>query len=179
MKRVKLYYSISEVADITKLQPYTLRSWEKEFSCLRPRRIHGKNRSYRERDIGIVLLIKRLLYDERYTTQGASKRLKSEPDLLRNVEEETAFLHSETGGNGDSQTNIPAEPPSSFAAEAASSPSRVDGRADDSASPVPSHTPAAERNTQVDPAAAADAAALRELIAGTRRDLHELLQILQ
>ena len=91
----KLYYSISEVAEITKLQPYTLRAWEKEFSCLRPRRIRGKNRSYRARDIGIVLLIKRLLYDERYTTQGASQKLKNEPELVRNAAANTAFSAQE------------------------------------------------------------------------------------
>ena len=66
----KLYYSISEVAEITDLQPYTLRAWEKEFPCLRPRRARGKNRAYRERDIGIVQLIKQLLYEEGYTTKG-------------------------------------------------------------------------------------------------------------
>lgn len=80
----KLYYSISEVAELTQLQPYTLRAWEKEFACLRPRRARGgKNRAYRERDIGIILLLKRLLYEERYTTQGVKKKLKDEPELLR------------------------------------------------------------------------------------------------
>ncbi len=79
----KLYYSISEVAEITDLQPYTLRAWEKEFSCLRPRRARGKNRAYRERDIGIVQLIKRLLYEEGYTTKGVKQKIKNEPDLLQ------------------------------------------------------------------------------------------------
>lgn len=79
----KLYYSIGEVSDLTDLQPYTLRAWEKEFPCLRPRRVRGKNRAYRERDIGIILLIKRLLYEERYSTRGVQKKLKSEPDLVR------------------------------------------------------------------------------------------------
>ena len=81
----KLYYSISEVAEITELQPYTLRAWEREFPCLRPRRNRGKNRAYRERDIGIILLIKQLLYDERYTSQGVKKKLKDEPELLRQI----------------------------------------------------------------------------------------------
>mgnify|MGYP001257529892 CR=1 FL=1 len=82
-KGTKLYYSISEVAEITDLQPYTLRAWEKEFSCLRPRRARGKNRAYRERDIGIVQLIKRLLYEEGYTTKGVKQKLKNEPNLLQ------------------------------------------------------------------------------------------------
>jgi len=81
----KLYYSISEVAEITDLQPYTLRAWEKEFPCLRPRRARGKNRAYRERDIGIIQLIKQLLYEEGYTTKGVKQKLKNEPGLLRST----------------------------------------------------------------------------------------------
>ena len=92
----KLYYSISEVAELTQLQPYTLRAWEKEFSCLRPRRARGgKNRAYRERDIGIILLLKRLLYEERYTTQGVKKKLKDEPELLRQIGKQIPTLLAE------------------------------------------------------------------------------------
>lgn len=79
----KLYYSIGEVADLTRLQPYTLRAWEREFACLRPKRVRGKNRAYRERDIAIILLIRRLLHDERYSTRGAQQRLRNEPELIR------------------------------------------------------------------------------------------------
>ena len=88
----KLYYSISEVAELTDLQPYTLRAWEKEFPGLRPRRARGKNRAYRERDIGIILLIKKLLYEERYTTQGVKKKLRNEPELLRQIGSQMALL---------------------------------------------------------------------------------------
>ena len=92
----KLYYSISEVAELTQLQPYTLRAWEKEFACLRPRRARGrKNRVYRERDIGIILLLKRLLYEERYTTQGVKKKLKDNPELLCQVGEQVSVLLAE------------------------------------------------------------------------------------
>ena len=90
----KLYYSISEVAEIAALQPYTLRAWEKDFSCLKPRRMGGKNRAYRERDIGIVLLIKYLLYEARYTTQGVKQRLKNEPELIQAIaKNSTAVQH--------------------------------------------------------------------------------------
>lgn len=81
----KLYYSISEVAELTDLQPYTLRAWEKEFACLRPRRARGKNRAYRTRDIAIIQLIKQLLYAEGYTTKGVKQKLKNEPDLLKTI----------------------------------------------------------------------------------------------
>lgn len=89
----KLYYSISEVAELTQLPPHTLRAWEKEFSCLRPRRARsGKNRTYRERDIGIILLLKCLLYEERYTTQGVKKKLQDEPEILRQIGEQVPVL---------------------------------------------------------------------------------------
>ena len=79
----KLYYSIGEVAELTRLPPYTLRSWEKEFPCLRPKRVRGKNRAFRARDIAIILLIKRLLHEERYSTPGARQKLRNEPELIR------------------------------------------------------------------------------------------------
>jgi DNA-binding transcriptional MerR regulator len=74
----RLYYSISEVADMTGLKPHILRFWEGEFSMLRPRKNRAGNRAYTERDITIVKLIKNLLYEEKYTIEGAKKRLKSE-----------------------------------------------------------------------------------------------------
>ena len=105
----KLYYSISEVAELTQLQPYTLRAWEKEFSCLRPSRARGgKNRAYRERDIGIILLLKRLLYEERYTTQGVKKKLKDEPELLRQVGKQVSVLltkHQDSPASVEKRTN--------------------------------------------------------------------------
>jgi DNA-binding transcriptional MerR regulator len=99
----KLYYSISEVAELTRLPPYTLRAWEKEFACLRPRRARGKNRAYRERDIQIILLIKSLLYDQRYTMEGVKQKLLNEPELLRGTgTEPPARQPAEPvgGGNG-------------------------------------------------------------------------------
>jgi DNA-binding transcriptional MerR regulator len=88
----KLYYSIGEVAELTELAPYTLRAWEGEFSCLRPKRVHGKNRAYRERDIAIILLIRRLLHEERYSTRGAQQKLRNEPELIRGAVEYVARL---------------------------------------------------------------------------------------
>ena len=79
----KLYFSISEVAEITDLQPYILRTWEKEFACLRPKRLRGKNRAYRQRDINLILLIKRLLYEERFTIQGVRQKLKNDSELIK------------------------------------------------------------------------------------------------
>ena len=104
----KLYYSISEVAEITDLQAYTLRAWEKEFSCLRPRRIRNKNRAYRQRDIGIIFLVKRLLYQERFTTQGVRQKLKSEPELLQQASADTSWLTGQGQGEKTAEAAKPA-----------------------------------------------------------------------
>ena len=103
----KLYYSISEVAEITDLQPYTLRAWEREFPCLRPRRNRGKNRAYRERDIGVILLIKKLLYNERYTTQGVKKKLKAEPELLQQIGSKMPSMSNKAKSKGADKSETP------------------------------------------------------------------------
>jgi DNA-binding transcriptional MerR regulator len=74
----KLYYSISEVAEMTRLEPYVLRFWEKEFPQLKPRKNRSGNRIYQTRDIELIKVIKKLLYTDGYTIDGARKALKSE-----------------------------------------------------------------------------------------------------
>jgi len=72
----KLYYSISEVSEITGLKQYVLRFWEIEFSQLKPKKNSAGNRIYRSHDIDIILEIKSLLYDRKYTIKGAQQYLK-------------------------------------------------------------------------------------------------------
>jgi len=71
----KLYYSITEVAEITNLKPHVLRYWETEFKNLRPKKNRAGNRAYRMSDIKLIEEIKRLLYEEGYTIAGAKKKL--------------------------------------------------------------------------------------------------------
>ena len=73
----KLYYSISEVSKMTSLKPYVLRYWESEFSELKPSKNRAGNRIYRSNDIKIVLLIKKLLYVDKYTIAGAKQKLSN------------------------------------------------------------------------------------------------------
>jgi DNA-binding transcriptional MerR regulator len=73
----KLYYSISEVAEMTGLKAYVLRFWEKEFSFLNPKKNRAGNRSYQQKDIDLINQIKHLLYDEGYTIEGAKSKLKT------------------------------------------------------------------------------------------------------
>ncbi len=73
----KLYYSISEVSKITDLEQYVLRYWESEFEELKPAKNRAGNRIYTNRDIKLILYIKKLLRDERYTIEGAKQVLKT------------------------------------------------------------------------------------------------------
>ena len=72
----RLYYSIAEVSQITGIKPYVLRFWETEFPELRPAKNSAGNRTYRKADIRLIFIIKRLLYNEKYTIDGARQRLK-------------------------------------------------------------------------------------------------------
>jgi DNA-binding transcriptional MerR regulator len=72
----KLYFKIGEVARIVGVKPYVLRYWETEFPAIRPGKTRSKHRLYRRRDVEALLEIKRLLHNERYTIEGAKRRLK-------------------------------------------------------------------------------------------------------
>ena len=72
----KMYYSIGEVSEVTGVKPHVLRYWETEFPSLRPKKNRAGNRSYRPRDIKAVLAIRDLLYKEKFTINGARKKLQ-------------------------------------------------------------------------------------------------------
>lgn len=71
----KLYYSISEVSRLTGLEQYILRYWETEFELLKPGKNRAGNRIYTNKDIKLILQIKQLLREEKYTIEGAKKIL--------------------------------------------------------------------------------------------------------
>ena len=71
----KLYYSISEVSEITGLKQYVLRYWETEFSQLKPGKNRAGNRIYRLHDVDTIMEIKSLLYDRKFTIKGAQQHL--------------------------------------------------------------------------------------------------------
>jgi DNA-binding transcriptional MerR regulator len=73
----KLYYSISEVSKITSLKQYVLRFWETEFRDLKPAKNRAGNRIYRLSDIKLIFLIKKLLYEDKYTIEGARQKLNT------------------------------------------------------------------------------------------------------
>ncbi|MFQ6678229.1 MAG: MerR family transcriptional regulator [Fidelibacterota bacterium] len=84
----KLYYSIGEVSAITGLKPYVLRYWETEFRQISPPKNRAGNRTYRQKDIDSILLIKDLLYNRKFTIKGAKNQLSTH-EALDTVTEET------------------------------------------------------------------------------------------
>lgn len=85
----KLYYSIGEVSEITSIEPHVLRYWETIFTDLNPRKNKAGNRTYREEDLTLILRLKELIQDKKYSTAGAKKIIEDgEPesqDVVREV----------------------------------------------------------------------------------------------
>lgn len=101
----KLYYSISEVSKITDLEQYVLRYWESEFEQLKPAKNRAGNRIYTNKDIKLILYIKKLLRDERYTIEGAKQILQSYvPE--EEAGEQLELIPPTTEGQNVQQTNV-------------------------------------------------------------------------
>src|SRR5262249_9632740 len=75
----KLYFRIGDVARLAGIKPYVLRFWETEFAGLGPKKSGTGQRLYRRKDVELVLEIKRLLYEKRFTIEGARKFLETRP----------------------------------------------------------------------------------------------------
>jgi DNA-binding transcriptional MerR regulator len=71
----KEYYSIGEVCDLVGLKPHVLRYWEGQFPALNPAKNRSGNRVYLRREIELILLVKQLLHQEKYTIEGARRKL--------------------------------------------------------------------------------------------------------
>ena len=74
----KLYFRIGEVAGLLAVEPYVLRYWESEFPSLAPKKSGTGHRLYRRKDVELLLKIKHLLYDKRFTIEGARQSLHNE-----------------------------------------------------------------------------------------------------
>jgi DNA-binding transcriptional MerR regulator len=74
----KLYFRIGEVGNLLGLEPYVLRYWETEFPSLAPKKSSSGHRLYRRKDVELLLRIKYLLYEKRYTIDGARQFLQDE-----------------------------------------------------------------------------------------------------
>ncbi|MDZ7714589.1 MAG: MerR family transcriptional regulator [Balneolaceae bacterium] len=84
----KLYYSIGEVSELTSVDAHVLRYWETVFKELHPKKNNAGNRVYKEKDIEVVLKLKELVQEKKYSTKGAQQVLEDQ-------------------GNDDENTRIP------------------------------------------------------------------------
>jgi DNA-binding transcriptional MerR regulator len=74
----KMYFKISEVSKLTRVEPYILRYWETEFKMIKPMRTKSNQRLYRKKDVELIFRIKRMLYEEGFTIAGTRKKLEEE-----------------------------------------------------------------------------------------------------
>jgi DNA-binding transcriptional MerR regulator len=72
---VQEFYSIGEVCELTELKPHVLRYWESQFRFLNPAKNRSGNRVYQRKEIELILLVKHLLYTEKYTIEGARQKV--------------------------------------------------------------------------------------------------------
>lgn len=99
----KLFFKIGEVCDLVGVQAHVLRYWESEFPMLQPQKNRAGQRTYRRKDVEMVLRIRELLYDEKFTIAGARQKLANE-------------------GRGSSQARLKVVPPNTTMSEAVAAP---------------------------------------------------------
>ena len=74
----KRYFRIGEASRIVGVEPYVLRYWESEFPQVRPERADSNQRTYQRKDLENLLTVKKLLYEDKMTIEGARRRLRQE-----------------------------------------------------------------------------------------------------
>src|SRR4029079_8859380 len=93
----KLYFKIGEVSELLGVEPYVLRYWESEFPVLSPKKSGTGHRLYRRKDVEMLLRIKHLLYDRRFTIDGARQCLHAEDKTAqpKDIKQEQQVLFSD------------------------------------------------------------------------------------
>src|SRR5690242_16595757 len=93
----KLYFKIGEVSELLGVEPYVLRYWESEFPILSPKKSGTGHRLYRRKDVELLLRIKHLLYEKRFTIEGARQYLHDEAKSLhqKDIKQEQQALFSD------------------------------------------------------------------------------------
>ena len=94
----KLFFRIGDVADLVGVKPYVLRYWETEFPSLSPRKSNTGQRVYKRTDVESLMLIKHLLYKERYSIEGARRRIRElrEKKDLKSFTEQKVMTNQRT-----------------------------------------------------------------------------------
>jgi DNA-binding transcriptional MerR regulator len=112
----KLYFRIGEVARLAAIKPYVLRFWETEFPSLGPKKSGTGHRLYRRKDVEQVLEIKQLLYEKRYTIEGARKFLENRGKAAVPVTGPARASRRKTAAAGKGQSGLLFENASALAA---------------------------------------------------------------
>jgi DNA-binding transcriptional MerR regulator len=84
----RVFYRIREVCEYTGLKPHILRYWEQEFRNIRPAKSSRGQRLYRKCDLDAIFTIKNLLYEKRYTIDGARKYLNTQKSLIDQIKDD-------------------------------------------------------------------------------------------
>jgi len=84
----RVFYRIREVCAFTGLKPHILRYWEQEFRNIRPVKSSKGQRLYRKKDLDAIIMIKKLLYEKRFTIDGARKYLHTQKTLVDEIKED-------------------------------------------------------------------------------------------
>ena len=102
----KLYYSIGEVSEMTDLKSYVLRYWETEFNQLKPPKNRAGNRTYRQKDIEVILNIKDLLYKKKFTIDGARVVLQGKDKIANEAKEPNSISNNQKVVLGNIKKNL-------------------------------------------------------------------------
>jgi DNA-binding transcriptional MerR regulator len=102
----RLYFRIGDVADLLGVKPYVLRYWESEFPMINPQKSSSGQRVYRRSDVEMLVMIKHLLYEERYSIEGARKRIRE----LRREGELKVFKTDKVLSESESDPAVESEP---------------------------------------------------------------------
>ena len=84
----RVFYRIKEVCNLTGLKPHVLRYWEQEFKDIKPQKSSRGQRLYKRKDLDTIFTIKKLLYEKRFTIDGAKKYMSSHKHLLDQIRED-------------------------------------------------------------------------------------------
>jgi DNA-binding transcriptional MerR regulator len=162
----KLFFRIGEVCDLIKVQPHVLRYWETEFPMLAPQKNPAGQRLYRRKDVEVVLRIRNLLYEEKFTIAGAKKKLLDEQhrggSRIKPEPPEVKVADARPAEIGTSEPYLPELEP------------RIVARPSEPAAAVPVQPVSAIREQS--PALTAQA---RRALRHVKRELEELLTLLQ
>lgn len=92
----KFYYTIGEVSNLLDIKPYVIRYWETEFHQLKPRKENGRNRQFTEEHIELLKRIKDMLYNQKFTIDGARQKLKQVKKTQETVQMELDLFDNPT-----------------------------------------------------------------------------------